>query len=211
MRVRRCCSGSIVEGLLDGEKIELRLLCEDTALRAVEISREPEAVTFPEIHLLLGLLKNDQFDDALRFAAETGVHSIHLISCEHSVPRYSGIKLNEKMSRWRKILDEATKQAGSTRPPVLCAPDDLDKFDFSTLPECRFAAILSPDAAEIRSMTFDTRLAVAIGPEGDWSQSEISILIDGGFIPISLGRRILRASTAVAAACSWFMLRQTFL
>ncbi|MFA7366623.1 MAG: RsmE family RNA methyltransferase [Synergistaceae bacterium] len=46
--------------------------------------------------------------------------------------------------------------------------------------------------------------AIAIGPEGDWSPSEIELLLKRGFKPVSLGKRILRASTAVAVACGWF-------
>jgi len=207
VRVRRCYNGSLVEGLLDGEKVELRLICDKDAVRATEISREAEPPVFPEIHLFLALLKSDQFDDALRFACETGVHSIHLLSCERSVPKYSIGRQDDKMSRWNKILNEATKQAGSTRPPILHAPCGFDEFDFSILPRNRFAAMLRHDAAELRSLPPCGSLAVAIGPEGDWAPSEAQKLLDEKFIPVSLGKRILRASTAVAVACGWFMLR----
>ena len=72
--------------------------------------------------MLLGLLKNDQLDDALRFCAETGVYAVRLLICERSVPRYEGAKLADKMARWRKILDEATKQASAATPPLLREP-----------------------------------------------------------------------------------------
>lgn len=208
VKVRRCYNGSFVEGLIDGEKVELRLLCTGDSVYAAEISREKEQPPYPELHLLLGLLKNDQFDDALRFAAETGVHSIHLLDCERSVPRYSMDKLEEKMSRWRKILDEATKQAGSTKPPVLYQPLKLEKIDMANIPQNRVAAILSKDACALDGLDRDKpSVAVAIGPEGDWSPAEIQVLLGHEFIPVSLGRRILRASTAVAVACGWFMIR----
>ena len=122
VRVRHCYTGSLVEGLLDGEKVTLRLHCDGAAVTARELSREEEPPLEPRIELLLGLLKNDQLDDALRFCAETGVFRIHLLVCERSVPRYEGSRLDDKMKRWRKILDEATKQAGAATPPVLCAP-----------------------------------------------------------------------------------------
>jgi 16S rRNA (uracil1498-N3)-methyltransferase len=206
VRVRRCCNGSLVEGLLDGEKIELKLIYEGDFLRAAEVSRETELPMYPEIHLLLGVLKNDQFDDALRFAAETGVHTIHLLQCDRSVPHYSDDKLVEKMFRWRKILNESTKQAGSTRPPILCEPVGVKKLDFTLLPKNRFAALLSPDACALKDLNYGDSVAIALGPEGDWSPAEIQRLLIEEFIPVSLGKRILRASTAVAAACSWFML-----
>ena len=202
VRVRHCYTGSLVEGLLDGEKVTLRLHCDGAAVTARELSREEEPPLEPRIELLLGLLKNDQLDDALRFCAETGVFRIHLLVCERSVPRYEGSRLDDKMKRWRKILDEATKQAGAATPPVLCVPVPFAEFDFDGLPEQRLAALLSDGARPLRDTRIAESLAAAIGPEGDWSPAESARLLAGGFSPVSLGSRILRASTAVAAFCS---------
>ena len=204
IRVRRCSAGSLAEGLLSGEKVQLRISCEGDLVYAEELSRETETAQPIELHLILALLKSDQFDQSLRFAAETGVHTIHLLACERSVPRYSGIKLKEKMSRWEKILDEATRQAGSALPPVLLEPVSLKDLDSDMLPDCRLAAILSSDADTLSKAEIMSPAAVAIGPEGDWSPYETELLLGMGFKPVSLGKRILRASTAVAVACGWF-------
>ena len=202
VRVRHCYTGSLVEGLLDGEKVTLRLHCDGAVVTARELSREEEPPVEPRIELLLGLLKNDQLDEALRFCAETGVFRIHLLICERSVPRYEGARLDDKMKRWRKILDEATKQAGAATPPELCAPMPFAEFDFDELPEQRLAALLSDESRPLRDVPIAESLALAIGPEGDWSPQESARLLAGGFSPVSLGSRILRASTAVAAFCS---------
>ena len=204
IRVRRCCTGSLAEGLLSGEKVQLRLLCEGELVFAEELSRTAEASPSIELHLLLGLLKNDQFDQSLRFAAETSVHTIHLLACERSVPRYSGIKLKEKMSRWDKILEEATRQAGAAAPPVLLQPVTLTELDPDQLPDCRLAAMLSPEAKPLSKTEITSPAVIAIGPEGDWSPSETELLLEKNFKPVNLGNRILRASTAVAVACGWF-------
>ena len=203
IRVRRCCNGSLAEGLLSGEKICLRISCEGELVFAEELSREAETARSIELHLMLALLKSDQFDQALRFAAETGVHTIHLLACERSVPKYSGAKLKEKVSRWQKILDEATRQAGSASSPVLLEPVSLMELDPDLLPDCRLAAMLSPNAQPLSMADITSPAAIAIGPEGDWSPSETELLLERGFKPVSLGKRILRASTAVAVACGW--------
>lgn len=205
-RVRRCKTGSHVEGLLEGIKIKLKLICDEDSVRASEISREMETRSQIEVHLLLPLLKNDQFDIALRSAAELGVHAVHLLDCERSVPKYSGAKLEDKMLRWRKILDEATKQAASTTPPILTPPAALEGFDFSSLPDARFAAIIDDNSQGLAGLGFEGSVAAAIGPEGDWSPQEIKLLLDNGFTPIKLGKRILRASTAATVVCGWFTL-----
>ena len=207
VRVPRCYTGSFAEGLLRGEKVELKLICEGENVYAEEISRKREEPAAVELHLLLGLLKNDQFDDALRFSAETGVHTIHLLDCERSVPKYEGKKLDEKMNRWSKILDEATKQAGSALPPKLSYPLPLKDFDFDALPCERYAALLSSGTRDLRDITVGSSAAVAIGPEGDWAPHESALLLEKGFTAVSHGMRILRASTAVAVSCGWFSLQ----
>ena len=204
VRVRRCGTGSLAEGLESGEKISLRLSCEGEQVYAEELSRITEEKPTTELYLLLAVLKSDQFDQALRFAAETGVHSITLLSCERSVPRYSGIKLEEKMSRWAKLLGESTKQAGAGTPPLLTPPVRLRDLDQSHLPESRYAAMLSPESEPLSAQQPGGAAAIAIGPEGDWSPDETELLIEKKFKPVSLGSRILRASTAVAVACGWF-------
>lgn len=202
VRVRRCYTGSLVEGLLDGQKIELKLECSGEELYAREISRSREEAVLPRTELLLALLKNDQLDDALRFSAETGVYAVRLLLCERSVPHVEASRLAEKMKRWRRVLDEATKQASACTPPLLFEPVPFERFDFSALPEQRLAALLAPDTKPLRSVRIEESLAVAIGPEGDWAPHESRRLLEEGFTPVSLGSRIMRASTAAAAACS---------
>ena len=202
IRVRRCYTGSLVEGLLDGQKVELKLECQGDELYAREIGRTREEDSFPKIELLLALLKNDQLDDALRFSAETGVYAVRLLLCERSVPHIEAAKMAEKMKRWRRVLDEATKQASACTPPRLYDPVPFDALDFEALPQQRLAALLAPDTLPLRSVHIAKRAVVAIGPEGDWSPRESCRLLKEGFTPVSLGKRIMRASTAVAAACA---------
>ena len=203
VKVRRCYNGSVVEGLLNGEKLELRLEnCDTEQVCAVELSRAKEKKPPREIRLLLALLKNDQFDDALRFCAETGVSEIYLLACERSVPKISD-KINEKMVRWNKILAEATKQSGAAAAPLLHAPSAFAEFDFSAVQGDKYAALLSDKARSLSDIKFGVKATLAIGPEGDWSPEETQRLLDEGFIPVSLGARILRASTAVAVGCGW--------
>ena len=48
----------------------------------------------------------------------------------------------------------------------------------------------------------DTKIRIAVGPEGGWTQEELELAINGGFAPVSMGARILRAETAAIAALS---------
>ena len=206
LNVRRCNTGSYVEGLLNGIRIRLKLLCYDDALFAEEISREVEPYSTTKLHLILALLKNDQFDEALRFTAEIGVDTVHPLLCERSIPKYGEKKLKEKMTRWNKILEEATKQSGATKIPQLKLPEKMAEFNFDSLPNCRYAALLASERQKISTLDVPSELVVAIGPEGDWSSEERDLLLKENFIAVSLGKRVLRASTAVAVACGVLML-----
>lgn len=203
VKVRRCYNGSVVEGLLNGEKIQLKLQnCETDLICATEISRTKEATTGRKIQLLLALLKNEQFDAALRFAAETGVYEVFPVACERSVPKISD-KIDSKMLRWNKILSEATKQSGAATAPLLHNPVEFSEFEFSNVSANRFAALLADSTKNLPSVDFGKEAVIAIGPEGDWAPQETTKLLTEGFVPVTLGTRILRASTAVAVACGW--------
>ena len=207
VKVRRLYTGSLVEGLLSeksdkavGRKILLKLECHGEDVFAREIKSE-EVEDETELVLLLALLKTDQWEDSLRFAAQTGVTKIIPLIAERSVPKILPGELDKKMSRWGKILDEATKQSSAIVPPKLNEPIKFCNFDFDSLPSQRLAAILSDDTVSLKNLELQESVAIAIGPEGDWSPTEAQKLLQKGFTPITLGKRILKASTAVAVAC----------
>ncbi|MFR5879758.1 MAG: hypothetical protein ACLUEQ_02525 [Cloacibacillus evryensis] len=64
------------------------------------------------MELLLGLLKNDQLDDALRFCAETGVYAVRLLICERSVPV---TREPSWPTRWRAGAKYLTKRQNGER------------------------------------------------------------------------------------------------
>lgn len=212
-RARRLADGDEVEGLLasDGARIDLRVVYRGDEITLEQIG-EPRRDDAPaaRITLALALLKADQFDDALRTCGELGVERIVPLACERSVPKIlddDGKKLASRTRRWKKILSEATKVSGVARPPMIDDPIPFRAIKDIDLPRSRLAAIISPTSRPIARQSFDREgVALAIGPEGDWTDDEISTLVDLGFSAISLGPRVLRASTAVAAALSFLML-----
>ncbi len=210
-KVLRAYEGAMVEGLSfeaeEGEKLLLRLerTTGGLALREVERMREkPETV---RIHLLIGLLKADQFDAVLRSAAELGLFVVWPVVCAHSIPRFSDVEMPKKLQRWQRILDEGSKVSGSVRPPMIHPPISFCKLDWRSLPQARYAALLTPRTSPLSDMAgVPGELVFAVGPEGDWSPEEVRQLQENGFMPVSLGRRVLRASTAAIVGCGWFRL-----
>ncbi|MDR1650836.1 MAG: RsmE family RNA methyltransferase, partial [Synergistaceae bacterium] len=197
VRSLRCRPGDIAEGLLpDGEGKRLLMRLEKSPegyfLRAAgEISDFREGVS---ITLLIGLLKADQFDAVLRASSELGIDVIIPLLCERSVPRIPPAGWAGKASRWQKLLDDGTSVSGAVFPPRILPPVTLGELDWDTLPDERYAAVISRVSRPISEARPSVKAAYAVGPEGDWSENELSVLGEHGFIPVTLGGRIMRAS-----------------
>ncbi len=204
LTVRRCSSGDRVEGLLPGCRVVLRLERQGNVWYGQEEECHPDEGVPVRITLLAGILKEDAWDTLLRVATEVGVCRILPLLCTRSVPRWEGARLAARLERWRRILAEATKQCGASEAPELMRPQPVDALEEHLLPPDRFAALLSGDARPLPGEPFGDDVALAIGPEGDFTSEEGESLRHWAFRPISLGERVLRAPTAVAVGCAWF-------
>ena len=57
----------------------------------------------------------------------------------------------------------------------------------------------------IKNIKSDSSVAIIIGPEGGFDKKEVERASEAGFIPITLGRRILRTETAAMTVLGWFV------
>ncbi len=207
VRVRRCGEGDLVEGLLPGWKVTLRLFARENAWFGEECSRQAEGGGDLTLVLLVALLKGEAFDKMLRQATELGASRIVPLICERSIPRIEPKKIPSKMERWSKILEESTKQCGRGTPPEMREPLECSALSTLNLPSSRFAAILDGEARPLGARyALEKSLAFAVGPEGDFSPREKGLFKEQGFSSVSLGPRVLKAETAVAAGLAFFSL-----
>ncbi|HOI80723.1 MAG: RsmE family RNA methyltransferase [Thermovirgaceae bacterium] len=206
LSVRRCRDGDLFEGLLPGRKILMRLDLSSGEARGVVISESPEG-SGREIWLLAGLLKGDPFDRLVAQSVETGVSVLVPLLCSRSVVSIPPGKITSRMERWRRIAMEATKQCGRADPPEILEPVPLSSIPYLQLPSHRFVTVTGPAQAILASRPH-SRAAVAVGPEGDWTEEELVILEREGFCRVSLGPGVMRSHTAgiVAVAVLSMML-----
>lgn len=150
-----------------------------------------------EIILCLALLKAASFEQALQQATELGVKQIIPIVTARSLPPPSA----HKYQRWRRILQEATEQSERLYVPTitdpLTFPQMLHCFPKGYIGSLRASPLL---AEYFPTMNFAAPIAIAIGPEGGWTPSELNLAITAGWCEFSLGRRTLRAVTAAVAS-----------
>lgn len=210
-RVLRAQAGQLYE-LSDGAAVWLARV-ENVALTKRGESRiefalvEPIATRGSQIglHLLVSLIKFDRFEWCLEKATELdAAEIIPLAAARSDRPLIDAAA--KRRARWEKILLESAQQSRRVRPPSLAnIARPADAFAKST---GGYKILLSerPDVPSIQKemppKAKCTDVALAIGPEGGWTDEEIDSAKAAGFAGASLGENILRTETAVIAAMS---------
>lgn len=167
-----------------------------------------------DIWLFLALARSDRVDLAIRQATELGVQEIVLFPSARSQYNIDASKISDKISRWTKIAKEALCQCRRQYfPRIFYFPTLHEALSFAEKEAGFQGEFLKIVAAEgclnklPKYISKDTlklfeKIAVAIGPEGGWSSEERLAFESKGWVPISLGPRILRYETAVVVALS---------
>ena len=152
-----------------------------------------------EINLGQSLIKNDPFNLTIQKATELGVTSFHPLITDRSELK---IKMTRNRSlRWNLIARGACEQCGENWLPIIEDPIKLDIWAANE--ESKIKIVLYPNADnKISDLKYKDSVSIAIGPEGDFSDYEVDSLTEKGFIPVSIGKRILRAETAAISAIS---------
>ena len=209
-RVLRAETGQLYE-LSDGQRVWLART-ESVGRDAVQFSLiEPLSAPAASvrIELLLAIVKFDRFEWALEKATELGAEEIAPLAAERSEKGLVAAA-GKRAERWKRILVESAQQARRLRISELRdAAKPRDAFRASAaqlkllLSERAGARplreILEPIAA-LRSGEDAARVAIAIGPEGGWTDAEFASADACGFVEAALGTNILRTETAVCAA-----------
>ncbi len=167
-----------------------------------ELGAEVESAALPQVTVYLSIFKFDRMEWALEKLTELGVsHVVPMIA--QRTEEHLAKAAAKRVERWRKIARESSQQARRIAPPVLAVPVALKKAiekeqgSRVVLSEVEEHVSLKAALRECR-----TPLALAFGPAGGWSQTELELFNAAGWKPASLGHTILRVETAAIAAVS---------
>lgn len=171
-----------------------------------------DALELPaRVYLFQGLPKADKMELIIQKAVELGVYQVIPVSCKRAVVKLDEKKAKSKITRWQGIAEAAAKQ--SKRGIIPEVKDVMTMKEAVAYSQKCQVRIIPYELAEgmdktkeiISSLKPGEDVAIFIGPEGGFEEAEVQTAIDGGIVPITLGKRILRTETAGMTVLSWIM------
>jgi 16S rRNA (uracil1498-N3)-methyltransferase len=212
-RVLRLRVGENVE-LRDGLGRSWRAQILDISKSAVDLRILDELTIQTEsamrLTLGLALARADRMDWMVRQGTEAGVHRFAFFPASRSQYRLDGRESARRSDRWLKIAQEAMCQCQRTVLPQISVHESVDAFikavSLSAVPEKESLKVLAAEGRMEKSLMDVYRehpvcseIVAVVGPEGGWSEGEVSRFEFEGFHRIHLGPRIMRFETAALA------------
>lgn len=170
----------------------LRISVDVLQHRAIE-RESPHRVT-----LVQAVSAGEKMDSTLRKAVELGVAAVQPVLSARSVARPKGERAETRREHWRKVTIAACEQCGRNRIPEVHPLIDLAAYQ---APDEASKILLSPSAERLFSkVVAGAQFVLVAGPEAGLTEAEEAALVNAGFVPASLGARVLRTETAAVAA-----------
>lgn len=184
---------------------EEQVICELCDMR--EDSGELPAKVF----LFQGLPKADKMEMIIQKAVELGVYRVIPVATKRCVVKLDDKKAKSKIARWQGIAEAAAKQSKRGIIPQVGevvsfknALKEAAEMDVRMIPY-ELAEGMEHTKEILEAIQPEQRVAIFIGPEGGFEESEIREALALGIEPVTLGRRILRTETAGMTVLSWIM------
>ena len=163
--------------------------------------RTPDTEPPVRLTVIQGLPKGEKLDFILQKCTEIGAAEFVIMECARSVPRVASGKLPARLLRWNAIVREAAEQSGRTRLPTV---EGILSFEAAVARAkmCDTGFIAWEGERETTLLSRMPRIRLAgtvaylVGPEGGFTEEEVSRARAEGILPVSLGPRVLRAETA---------------
>ena len=167
-----------------------------------ELGEIVPAAPSPSLTLVLSIFKFDRMEWAIEKCVELGVSRIVPVVAQRTESHLAKVA-QKRVERWQRIALQASEQSRRASAPEISQPQELH------------AAVTAAGGTRIVLAEFEERMtlrdalqtplaageiALAFGPEGGWTASEVKLFQGAGWIAASLGSAILRAETAVIAA-----------
>ena len=195
-----------------GRQHEATVTGDDPRNPALRVGAPVAAAPEPVVSVTLGmtLLRGRKLDTVIRDATTLGVAAIVPLLAHRTRPGGEAPAEGRLAARWRAIAVAAAKLCGRAVVPDIHPPVAFQRFVEDTGEQVVRLLLVEPSAAgtdaaparthALRREPRPAGAALAIGPEGGWTDEELRAAERAGFAPLTLGRCTLRAETAPIAA-----------
>ena len=224
-QVRRMQPGQALR-LFDGRGVEhdAEVLTMGRREVVVRVGGPRQALPEPgvSVTLAVGMPANERMDFLVEKATELGVAAIEPLQCARGVMRLEGERAQRRCAHWQAVAVAAAEQCGrAVVPPVRpvrefaawcealpARPAGGHRLLLSLAPEADpLLRASGPSPAPAGGQAHAPRRVLALsGPEGGLTPQEEEAARAAGFVPVSLGPRVLRADTAPLALLAWLAL-----
>jgi 16S rRNA (uracil1498-N3)-methyltransferase len=192
--------------VFDGAGREFRARIERIARDGADVRLIEEVAAAPEpavrLTLAQAVLKGEKMDDVVRDATMIGVSAIEPLVTDHTAAH---MKPGRAPERWRRIAIASAKQCRRAVVPAIGVGSAF--ADFLATDRASLRLLLVEPSASVEGHPPSTlagdrpdSASLLVGPEGGWSAEEIQSAVAAGCIPITLGRRTLRADAVPIVA-----------
>lgn len=189
----------------------IRSVEEDRIVCELRFVKEDKVELPSRVYLFQALPKADKMELIVQKAVELGVYKIIPVAAKRCIVKLDDKKAVSKIQRWQAIAESAAKQSKRAVIPEVTrvldfaeAVREASAMDVRLIPY-ELAENMAKTKERMGSLQPGQEIAVFIGPEGGFEESEIALAMAGGVEPITLGKRILRTETAGLTVLSWIM------
>ena len=199
INVMRMNTNDNVEIVYDNNLYVGSIISLDTPVKCKLIKKIDSVISnIPKVVIVQALVKEQKMDYILQKACELGVYQIIPVNTSRSVVKIDKND-SKKIIRWNKILKEASEQSKRCNIPILDKIydfNDLLKLDINDKFICSTKENKKLLKSTLSKININDTIVYVIGPEGGFDPKEEDLLINNGYIPVSLGSNILRTETA---------------
>ena len=192
-------------------RCEVAQLLSDEVVWKLRFIKENDVELPAQVYLFQGLPKADKMELIIQKAVELGAYSVIPVATRRSIVKLDDKKAAAKQNRWQGIAEAAAKQSKRKIIPkiekVMSFAEALEmakELEVRLIPY-ELAEDMSHTKEIIERIREGQKIAIFIGPEGGFDETEIALASEVGVEPITLGKRILRTETAGMTVLAWLM------
>lgn len=173
----------------------------------------PHAGRIVTLTVACAIPKRSKMDGIIDALTQLGVYQIMPLSCKRSVVKLEAERQPLRLKRWERIAQSASEQSQRNTIPIIRPVEDIRELlrtcaaGFDTKLICTVAeagaGVKRKPLRQVLESARPKNIIALIGPEGDFTDEEVSMACACGFVPVSLGNLVLRTETAAVAAASF--------